>query len=214
MIDFPTHTNTSSGCLMPQAAFGVAAAGLAFCAGLGGTMTGSGSPIGLFRDAGTSSGTPVQVISRQGLSGVRLIRKKTGLTLEETARLLGVTRRTLHHWDNGRPISRSNEESIEGALSFVELLGSLPVQTMRGVLLSPVGRGMAVLDLVQLDQKNAYSAARLALTRPHGDTVPDEGTRRSQAPIDAVTLLGALDVPSPALSETRRVAKTVRNRAV
>ena len=179
-------------------------------------ITGSGSSsssLSAHTRLGTNSGIPVEGAPRTGLGGVRLIRKLAGLTLEDVARLLGVSRRTIHNWQNGRPVSPASEVAIAGALSFIESLGSLPQETIRGALLMPLGQGRAVVDVVQRDPGVALMAARLALTRPHKVATASLESRQSQVPMPPSLAFDTVDVPSPSLSENRRPAKVTRIRS-
>jgi transcriptional regulator with XRE-family HTH domain len=161
---------------------------------------------------GTSSGVPVESVWRNGVHGIRFIRRLTGLTYEEIARFLGVSRRSIHNWENGRPVNDASEKAIAVAIRFSEALGELPKETLRGALLTAIGDGKAVVDIVQRDPGVALMAARLALTRPHRLIEPDLDTRKARVPLVPSVLLSAVEIPSNSMRENRRIAKVKRIR--
>jgi DNA-binding XRE family transcriptional regulator len=78
---------------------------------------------------------------------IRGIRSATKLTLEELAQLYGVTRQTIHDWQNGRPAGKFT------AGKAVLVTAALTAATQRGILpLRPMSkhfRAQRVKSMVQ-----------------------------------------------------------------
>lgn len=89
---------------------------------------------------GTSSGqiakgaTPR--LSAEPARQVTELRILSGLTTDQVAKLMGVTRRSIHNWIGGSAMTRQNQQRVAELLSLVR---SLPADT-------PEGRRDAVLD--------------------------------------------------------------------
>lgn len=203
---------TSSG--LPLGSGYAVAAGYVLAGFTPSAITGFSGPIDVFGSIGTTSGIPAVVQNRSGVFGARWLRKTADLTFEELARLLRVSRRSIHLWENGQPVSRASETAIEEAVRFLESLGDLPPAVLHGILLTPISRGTCVIDQVLRDPKQALAAARVSQTRPHGMPVVSKAARMERAPTSPIVLLSAVEVPVQSDSgKGRRVAKTVRNRA-
>src|SRR4051794_6512932 len=76
-------------------------------------------------------------------------RRLSGLTWEELARAMGVTRRTLHLWANGRPIGSANEERLARLLAAVRAVDRRTSRSTRDAIMTPAGvDGRLPLDLL------------------------------------------------------------------
>jgi hypothetical protein len=76
------------------------------------------------------------------------VQSRSGLTLEEIAPLLGVSRRSLQHWRAQGPISARKEQRLR---DLADTLSSLPVSEaneMRGKLLDRASDGVRAYDLL------------------------------------------------------------------
>ncbi len=74
----------------------------------------------------TAPSTEVSFVSgdksqEQG-SPIMELRRLTGFTWDQLARLLGVVRRSLHFWASGKPLSAANEERLGRLLSAIRRL--------------------------------------------------------------------------------------------
>lgn len=76
------------------------------------------------------------------------LRKLSGLTWEQLARLFNVSRRSLHFWASGQPMSRFNEESLHRLLSTLRYINRGSANTSRQILLSPCKNGQIPFDLL------------------------------------------------------------------
>lgn len=76
------------------------------------------------------------------------LRKLSGLTWEQLARLFNVSRRSLHFWASGQPLSRFNEESLNRLLGTVRYINRGSASINRSILLSPSSDGSIPFDLL------------------------------------------------------------------
>jgi hypothetical protein len=77
------------------------------------------------------------------------LRRLSGLTWEELATLLSVTRRSLHLWANGGPINGVNERHVRDLLMAVRALDRGTARENRGLLLAPLQSGGTISELLQ-----------------------------------------------------------------
>lgn len=76
------------------------------------------------------------------------LRKLSGLTWEQLARLFNVSRRSLHFWASGQPLSSFNEESLNRLLGTIRYINRGSASINRSILLSPSSDGKVPLDLL------------------------------------------------------------------
>ncbi len=99
---------------------------------------------------GTSSGPTESTGARTGQSTAEAImelRRRSGLTWELLSDLFNVSRRTIHHWANGKPPSMDNEVSIRRALDAVRHLDEGSQRATRNRLLATVA-GQSPFDML------------------------------------------------------------------
>lgn len=80
------------------------------------------------------------------------LRKLSGLTWEQLARLFNVSRRSLHFWASGQPLSSFNEENLNRMLGTIRYINRGSASVNRSLLLSPNGNGRILLDLLVAGQ--------------------------------------------------------------
>ncbi len=76
-------------------------------------------------------------------------KRVSGLTWDELARVLSVTRRTVHNWANGRPISLVREAELKKLMAFLREVDTGEASRNRSLLLADAGRGQLVIDLLR-----------------------------------------------------------------
>lgn len=81
-------------------------------------------------------------------SALNEVRKLSGLTWEQLARLFNVSRRSLHFWASGQPLSRFNEESLNRLLGTVRYINRGSASINRSILLSSSSDGSIPFDLL------------------------------------------------------------------
>jgi hypothetical protein len=82
--------------------------------------------------------------------GIFELKRLSGLTWEELAALLSVTRRSLHFWANGGPINAPNERHVRDLLRAIRELDRGTARDNRALLLAPLRDGeSSVGDLLR-----------------------------------------------------------------
>lgn len=97
--------------------------------------------------AQTSGGASI-VIQEDTAGAVAELRRLSGLTWEQLARLFGVTRRSLHFWASGKPLTPANEERLNRTLATVRKIDRGSSGTNRALLLSARASGQIPFDLL------------------------------------------------------------------
>ncbi len=77
------------------------------------------------------------------------LRRLSGLTWEDMADLLSVTRRSLHLWANGGAINTPNEKHVRDLLMALRTLDRGAARENRSLLLAPRAEGGALADLLR-----------------------------------------------------------------
>jgi transcriptional regulator with XRE-family HTH domain len=95
------------------------------------------------------------------------LRRLSGLTFEQLAKLFGVSRRTIHFWASGRTLSADNGERVLRTLDVVRGAWRGDAHTTREAILSPED-GCSPFDLLQ---QGKYDEARERLGSPLGHMV-------------------------------------------
>ncbi len=83
------------------------------------------------------------------------LRRLTGLTWEQLARLFGVSRRTLHFWASGKPINARNEEHLRRLLAVLRQADRGTASENRAMLLTGQA-GNLPLDLLAERRYEAF----------------------------------------------------------
>jgi len=111
------------------------------------------------------------------------LRRLSGLSWEQLARVLGVSRRALHFWASGKAMARSNEEHLQRVLAVVRSIDRGTTTATRSALLETNGdRNNAVDLLAAHDYQRATSVTSLLST----------AVRMSRSPSPPEVLVGAL----------------------
>jgi DNA-binding transcriptional regulator YiaG len=126
-----------------------------------------GIAISIFTTIGTSSapartfdiGAPPAII-QQTNTGVAIapaessgaaigeLRRRTGLTWDQLTRLFGVSRRSLHFWASGKPMTSTNEEHLQRVLSVVREIDRGDAAANRAELLTAREGGVVPFDML------------------------------------------------------------------
>ena len=154
------------------------------------------------------------------------IRRRSGLTWEELGDLFNVTRRSVHHWASGKPVSAMHERMIRRVLAAIRRLdqGSISTGSVHRRRLCFWTR----VQLLAVDDTLGASALKLlkegrfdeAIARVEGVQAPEyrhiplsrmaQNTRRPPTP--ALLLEADQDRPDvPAKAHTVRAARTPKN---
>lgn len=142
------------------------------------------------------------------------LRKLSGLTWEQLAKLFNVSRRSLHFWASGQPLSRFNEENLNRLLDTIQYIDRGSASHNRSLLLRPSSDGRTLFDLLVAGEHKEVK--RLlgpgnAPERPH--LVPlSEDAYKSRKPQNPADLVDALQEPIHREVGRSRPARAARSR--
>lgn len=100
----------------------------------------------------TNSGFPLSFqsanLAEANRDALNELRKLSGLTWEQLAKLFNVSRRSLHFWASGQSLSRFNEENLNRLLGTIRYINRGSASLNRNLLLSPGQNGRLLFDLL------------------------------------------------------------------
>lgn len=162
----------------------------------------------------TSAGRPLDAPSNsEAVSAIAELRRLSGLTWEQLAELLQVSRRALHFWASGKPMNAANEARLQGVLAVIREMDRGNARENRSLLLA-VKDGQSALSLLA---SGGYDAARerlggAAARRPERPAPLSREERLRRAPRPPEELVDARDEPIQTEGQKVRAAKSVRQR--
>jgi DNA-binding transcriptional regulator YiaG len=185
-------------------------------AGLG-TSTQAVLPVDLMsrspRVAQTTSGLSVPLGERPG-AAIAELRRLSGLTWDQLARLFRVSRRSLHFWASGKAMMPTNEEHLQRLVAVLRKVNCGSGSTNRAMLLTPRDDGTIPFDLLE---EGRYEQVVSVLG--HGQSVPrlmprlSDETKAARAPRPPEELVGALQDQIHRETRVGRAAKSVKVRS-
>lgn len=143
-------------------------------------------------------------------------RRLSGLTWEQLADAMGVTRRTLHLWANGRPIGAANEERLARLLGALRVVDRGTARANRLAIMSPLDRdGRLPFDLLSQEKFSDFvSVLGRGRTRPDGPSLAlSSSAREARMPPRPIELLAALQDEITTAPRPRVPGKAVRRPA-
>jgi DNA-binding transcriptional regulator YiaG len=155
---------------------------------------------------------PVTTESSQAT--INELKKLSGLTWEQLAKIFNVSRRSLHFWASGKPISPFNEEHLRRLLATIRYINRGSSDFNRSALLEPRHGSMIPLDLLIAGKyeevKRLLGAGQVVEGKKLKPLFPEAAAaRRPQSPEE---LVGALHEPVHLEVGRSRPAKTTRSR--
>lgn len=87
------------------------------------------------------------------------LRRLSGLTWDQLAKLFNVSRRSLHFWASGQPLSRFNEEQLNRLLGTIQYIDRGSASLNRGLLLRPDNNGNPLFDLLVAGKYEEFKQA-------------------------------------------------------
>ena len=111
------------------------------------------------------------------------LRRLSGLSWEQLARMLGVSRRALHFWASGRAMARSNEEHLQRVLAVVRTIDRGSTAATRTALLEALDNKRNAVDLLAAREYERASSVASRLSA---------AARMARAPSSPESLVGAL----------------------
>ncbi len=95
----------------------------------------------------TTSGLSLPKTQRPGAS-ITELRRLSGFSWEQLARLFGVSRRSLHFWASGKAMTPANEEHLQRLLAIVRKIDRGSASANRALLLGARDDGTVPFDLL------------------------------------------------------------------
>lgn len=163
----------------------------------------------------TTAGAGAVVLSAQPPGpAIGELRRLSGLTWDQLARIFSVSRRSLHFWASGKPMAPSNEEHLQRVLAAVRKIDRGAASANRTALLGVRENGSIPFDLLVAGEYEGFvslvgpcEAQRVAPPKL------SEEARAARAPRPPEELVGALQDRVHHESGALRAAKSVKVRS-
>jgi len=166
----------------------------------------------------TTSGLTLPSTNSNSVETTRIalnqLRKLSGLTWDQLARIFDVSRRSLHSWASGKPLSRFNEEQLNRLLATVQYINRGSASLNRSLLLTPGTDSRLPFDLLVIGE---YEEVKQILGYGNAPEKPklaplSEDAGASRRPPNPADLVDALQEPIHREVGRSRPAKAVRSR--
>jgi DNA-binding transcriptional regulator YiaG len=142
------------------------------------------------------------------------LRRLSGLTWEQLAKLFNVSRRSLHFWASGQPLSRFNEEHLNRLLGTIRYVDRGSASLNRSLLLRPDVNGNPLFDLLVAGKYEEFKrivGSNNAPRRPLLGAL-SEDAHTAYMPQNPADLVDALQEPIHREVGRSRPARTARSR--
>ncbi len=140
----------------------------------------------------TTAGTIVPA-AQPGGKAIGELRRLSGLTWNQLARMFGVSRRSLHFWASGKPMTPSNEEHLQRVLAVLRKMDRGVASANRTALLAVREGGIIPFDLlVSGDYERALSILGPGVERRIAPPKVAQEARAARVPPSPEDLVGAL----------------------
>ncbi len=164
----------------------------------------------------TTSGIAIASISSPEATQKALseLRRLSGLTWEQLAKLFNVSRRSLHFWASGQPLSRFNEEHLYRLLGTIRYVDQGNASLNRRLLLRPDGNGNPFFDLLVAGKYEEFKRLVGSNNAPQRPLLGAlyENAHTAYMPQNPVDLVDALQEPIHREVGRSRPARTARSR--
>ena len=160
----------------------------------------------------TTSGAQVPLVASAGAT-IGELRRLSGLTWDQLARLFEVSRRSVHFWASGKPMALGNEEHLRRLLAVVRKVDRGSARANRAILLGVREDGILPFDLLAAREYERVLSL-LGLGESYRTPPPQisKDARILRAPQPPEELVGALQGRIHHDEGTVRVAKSMRVR--
>jgi transcriptional regulator with XRE-family HTH domain len=156
--------------------------------------------------------SPITVESAQVT--IHELKKLSGLTWEQLAKIFNVSRRSLHFWASGKPMTPFNEEHLRRLLATIRYIDRGSADINRSALLHAQQGSIIPLDLLiagKYEEAKRLLGAGKAVEKPKLKPLSPEAIA-SRFPPSPEDLVGALQNPVHREVGRSRPAKTTRSR--
>ena len=168
-------------------------------------------PCPLVRTATGPDGQLDPVAPESTAEAVMEIRRRSGLTWEELGELFNVSRRSVHHWANGKPVAATHERTLRKMLAAIRHLDRGSQAGTRALLLTTdPSRGASTFDLLQDGRFEEAMGRAAAIEQPRGQRIPLSRAAREARRRPAPALLVGAKQDRPKFPAKARVARPVR----
>ncbi|MCY7324265.1 MAG: XRE family transcriptional regulator, partial [Phormidesmis sp. CAN_BIN36] len=144
------------------------------------------------------------------------LRRLSGLTWDQLAKLFNVSRRSLHFWASGQPLSRFNEEHLNRLLGTIRYINRESANLNRSLLLQPDSNGNPLFDLLVVGKYEEFKriiGSNSVPRRPQLGSL-SEDAHAANMPQNSADLVDALQEPihrEVGQSRPARAAKSRKN---
>jgi transcriptional regulator with XRE-family HTH domain len=142
------------------------------------------------------------------------LRKSSGLTWEQLARLFDVSRRSVHFWASGQPLASAHEEKLNRILDVVRYISLGNASLNRSLLMGLGNDGKSYLELLAAGE---YETVKRLLGAGNARAKPQLAplalaAAAARVPANPADLVDALQDPIHREVGKSRLAKSVRSR--
>ncbi len=172
----------------------------------------------------TTSGVKIRSTTSQALlltspgrttqQAINELRKLSGLTWEQLATLFNVSRRSVHFWASGQPLTSANEEKLNRILDVIEYISRGSASINRSLLMGIADDGKSYLELLTASE---FERVKHLLDAGNTPTKPKLGqlsqaAEMARMPPNPADLVDALQDSIHREVGKSRAAKSVRSR--
>jgi DNA-binding transcriptional regulator YiaG len=162
----------------------------------------------------TTSGVTLPSSPEATQKAVNDLRRLSGLTWDQLAKLFNVSRRSLHSWASGERLKPFNEETLNRLLGTIQYINRGNASLNRSLLLQPGSDGRPLLDLLVVGK---YEEVKQILGSGNAPEKPKLGAlseeeRRLRMPLPPDVLANSLPDVSYHQTGRSRPARAARSR--
>ena len=145
------------------------------------------------------------------------IKRRSGFTWDQLARLFGVGRRSMHHWMNGQPMTHDHEDVLHHVREIIGLIDDTNPLVVRAALRDR-SRGASIIDLVadgRFDDARTVALGGIVtnafvVLRASSPALSDDVRRRRKdalLPLDLIEETTHAEPPQPRLKKSAPITR-------
>jgi DNA-binding transcriptional regulator YiaG len=163
------------------------------------------------RTAAGPAGQIEHVPAESTAEAILEIRRRSGLTWEELGDLFDVSRRSVHHWASGKPVSAKHDQMIRRMLAAIRHFDQGSQAGTRAQLLAVDGAtGVSALDLLKDGLFDEAMARVEGVRAPEHRRIPLSRTARDARRPQSPRLLLEAEQERPDIPAKARVGRAAR----
>jgi len=162
----------------------------------------------------TNSGLVERNPEQSSSAAILELRKRSGLTWDQIARLFGVARRSVHFWASGETLKPGNEERLTRMLAVIRHVDRGSAKATRTALMSQQEDGMIPFDLLAQEKYEEVKERLGVGAGYHRPILPplSAESKAARNPLAPDVLVSALQDTVHHEVGRSRVARTVRTK--